>query len=137
MALLPDTTLTCALAPSPGINLPMANYFLLLSVPSVAVGAPRRTEDGVSATVCINDGDTHNGPCEQTEAKYPLLFECHALIPDSGGAGEYRGGLGVECVIQTRAEITLNTSIERKNCLPWGLRRRFGRSRQRGATSPR
>jgi N-methylhydantoinase B len=81
----------------------------------------KRTEDGVSATVCINDGDTHNSPCEQTEAKYPLLFERHALIPDSGGAGEHRGGLGVECVVQARADITLNTSIERKNCLPWGL----------------
>ena len=81
----------------------------------------KRTEDGISATVCINDGDTHNSPCEQTEAKYPLLFERHALIPDSGGAGEHRGGLGVECVVQARADITLNTSIERKNCLPWGL----------------
>lgn len=83
-------------------------------------GAKRR-EDGISATVCINDGDTHNSPCEQTEAKYPFLFERHALIPDSGGAGEHRGGLGVECVVQARADITLNTSIERKNCLPWGL----------------
>ena len=81
----------------------------------------KRTEDGISATVCINDGDTHNSPCEQTEAKYPLLFERHALIADSGGAGEHRGGLGVECVVRARAEITLNTSIERKNCLPWGL----------------
>jgi N-methylhydantoinase B len=81
----------------------------------------KRSEDGISATVCINDGDTHNSPCEQTEAKYPLLFERHALIPDSGGAGKYRGGLGVECVVQARTDITLNTSIERKNCLPWGL----------------
>ena len=81
----------------------------------------KRTEDGISATVCINDGDTHNSPCEQLEAKYPLLVERHALIVDSGGAGEFRGGLGVECVIQARTDITLNTSIERKNCLPWGL----------------
>ena len=81
----------------------------------------KRSEDGISATVCINDGDTHNSPCEQMEAKYPLLFERHALIPDSGGAGRRRGGLGVECVVQARSEITLNTSIERRNCLPWGL----------------
>ena len=81
----------------------------------------KRTEDGISATVCINDGDTHNSPCEQLEAKYPLLVERHALIADSGGAGEFRGGLGVECVVQARTDITLNTSIERKNCLPWGL----------------
>jgi N-methylhydantoinase B len=81
----------------------------------------KRSEDGISATVCINDGDTHNSPCEQMEAKYPILFERHALIPDSGGAGRRRGGLGVECVVQARSEITLNTSIERRNCLPWGL----------------
>ncbi len=81
----------------------------------------KRTEDGISATVCINDGDTHNSPCEQLEAKYPLLVERHALIVDSGGAGKFRGGLGVEYVVQARTDITLNTSIERKNCLPWGL----------------
>jgi N-methylhydantoinase B len=81
----------------------------------------KHNEDGVSATVCINDGDTHNSPCEQMEAKYPLLFERHALIADSGGAGEHRGGLGVECVVRARTNITVNTSIERKNCLPWGL----------------
>ena len=33
------------------------------------------TEDGVSATVCINDGDTHNSPNEQVEAKYPIMVE--------------------------------------------------------------
>jgi N-methylhydantoinase B len=81
----------------------------------------KHNEDGISATVCINDGDTHNSPCEQMEAKYPLLFERHALIADSGGAGEHRGGLGVECVVRARTNITVNTSIERKNCLPWGL----------------
>ena len=49
----------------------------------------------MSATVCLNDGDTHNGPNEQAEAKFPLLVERYALIPDSGGAGRYRGGLGI------------------------------------------
>ena len=96
-------------------------FFLAFLGPLGGGWGAKRTEDGVSATVCINDGDTHNSPCEQTEAKYPLLFERHALIADSGGAGQHRGGLGVECVVQARADITLNTSIERKNCLPWGL----------------
>ena len=35
----------------------------------------------------MNDGDTHNGPSEQVEAKYPLLVERYCLRPDSGGAG--------------------------------------------------
>ena len=35
----------------------------------------KRSEDGVAATVCINDGDTHNSPNEQMEAKFPVLVE--------------------------------------------------------------
>ncbi|MDB5570758.1 MAG: N-methylhydantoinase B/acetone carboxylase subunit alpha [Hyphomicrobiales bacterium] len=81
----------------------------------------KRSEDGVSATVCINDGDTHNSPHEQLEAKYPLMVERHALLPDSGGPGLRRGGLGVECVVQALNDFNVNTSIERAVCLPWGL----------------
>ncbi len=51
-------------------------------------------------TVCINDGDTHNSPNEQAEAKFPLVVERYALVPDSGGAGRRRGGLGVERVVR-------------------------------------
>jgi N-methylhydantoinase B len=83
-------------------------------------GAKRR-EDGVSGTVAINDGDTHNSPNEQIEAKFPLVIERYALVPDSGGAGRHRGGLGVERVVRARTDITLNTQIERAHCRPWGL----------------
>jgi len=81
----------------------------------------KRSEDGVSATVCMNDGDTHNHPVEQMEAKYPLLFERHALREDSGGAGRYRGGLGTEQLVQARAPINLNVQVDRVHCAPWGL----------------
>ena len=74
----------------------------------------KHNEDGMCATVCINDGDTHNSPCEQIEAKYPLMFERHALREDSGGPGRFRGGLGAEQVIMARAQnrksIRLNSS---------------------------
>ena len=79
------------------------------------------SEDGVSATVCMNDGDTHNHPVEQMEAKYPLLFERHALRQDSGGAGRYRGGLGTEQVVQARSPININVQVDRVHCRPWGL----------------
>ncbi len=81
----------------------------------------KRSEDGNSATVCINDGDTHNSPNEQMEAKYPIMIERCALIPDSGGPGRHRGGLGVECIVQARSDINVHSSIERAVCLPWGL----------------
>jgi N-methylhydantoinase B len=79
------------------------------------------SEDGMSATVCLNDGVTHNSPIEQAEVKFPVLVESHALRPDSGGAGRYRGGLGVEKVIQARVPLTINVQIDRVHCAPWGL----------------
>jgi N-methylhydantoinase B len=78
-------------------------------------------EDGMSATVCQNDGDTHNAPCEQTEVKFPVLIRRHALRQDSGGAGRFRGGLGAEKVVEPRCNVTVGTQMERVNCPPWGL----------------
>ena len=81
----------------------------------------KHDSDGMSATIAINDGDTHNGPSEQVEAKYPLLVERYALRPDSGGAGRYRGGLGTEQVVQALNEIRFSSQMDRVRCKPWGL----------------
>jgi N-methylhydantoinase B len=78
-------------------------------------------EDGVSATVCINDGDTHNSPNEQAEFKFPIVVERYALVPDSGGAGRHRGGLGVERVVRARSPMMVNNQSDRAHCRPWGL----------------
>ncbi|MEL0003555.1 MAG: hydantoinase B/oxoprolinase family protein, partial [Rhodospirillales bacterium] len=81
----------------------------------------KMSEDGQNATIAINDGDTHNGPSEQVEAKYPLIVEEYALRPDSGGPGRYRGGLGTMQTLRAAGDITVNAQIERVNCRPWGL----------------
>jgi N-methylhydantoinase B len=82
----------------------------------------KRNQDGVGVTVCINDGDTHNTPSEQLEAKFShLVVQKYGLITDSGGAGRQRGGLGAEMALRTRGDLTLNSKIERAHCLPWGL----------------
>jgi N-methylhydantoinase B len=81
----------------------------------------KHNSDGMSATIAINDGDTHNGPSEQVEAKYPLLVERYTLRPDSGGAGRYRGGLGTEQVVQAINEIRFSSQMDRVRCKPWGL----------------
>jgi N-methylhydantoinase B len=81
----------------------------------------KQTEDGMNATIAINDGDTHNGPTEQAEAKFPILVERYALREDSGGAGKHRGGLGNEQVVRALSDIMVNTQIERVQCRPWGL----------------
>ncbi len=81
----------------------------------------KSSSDGMNATIAMNDGDTHNGPSEQVEAKYPLLVERYALRPDSGGAGRFRGGLGCEQVVQALHDIRFNSQMDRVKCKPWGL----------------
>jgi N-methylhydantoinase B len=104
-----------------GISPKDGRLFLAGIGPSGGGFGAKLTEDGMSATVCLNDGDTHNHPIEQMEAKYPMLFERHALREDSGGAGRYRGGLGTEQVVQARAPININIQVDRVHCPPWGL----------------
>ena len=81
----------------------------------------KQTEDGVNATVCINDGDTHNNPVELMETKYPVVYERYGLIQDSGGPGRMRGGLGTEAAVRMQKALNLSTRIERMHCRPWGL----------------
>jgi N-methylhydantoinase B len=104
-----------------GFNPKTSEFFMGNFGPLGGGWGAKRLEDGVSGTVAINDGDTHNSPNEQIEAKFPLVIERYALVPDSGGAGHHRGGLGVERVVRPRTDITLNTQIERAHCRPWGL----------------
>jgi len=79
------------------------------------------TEDGVSGVIAINDGDTHNGPSEQVEVKFPLIVEEYALREDSGGPGQFRGGLGTVQRVRATGDFMFNAQIERVNCRPWGL----------------
>lgn len=81
----------------------------------------KMTEDGMSATVCLNDGDTHNSPVESVESKYPLFIRRLALRDGSGGAGQFRGGLGIERQVEARVPMTLNAQVDRVHCAPWGL----------------
>ncbi|HEY7061494.1 MAG TPA: hydantoinase B/oxoprolinase family protein [Chloroflexota bacterium] len=88
--------------------------------PGGGFGATCRS-DGMCATVCINDGDTHNRPVESVETRFPMVVEEYSLLPDSGGAGRYRGGLGARRTVRVRGEMTMNSKIERTACPPWGL----------------
>jgi N-methylhydantoinase B len=110
------------LAPSfHGFNPKTSEFFIGTFGPLGGGWGAKQTEDGVSATVCLNDGDTHNGPNEQAEAKFPIVVERYELVPDSGGAGRYRGGLGIARTMRSLTPITVNTQTDRAHCRPWGL----------------
>jgi len=104
-----------------GISPKDGRFFLASIGPSGGGWGAKHDADGMSAVVCMNDGDTHNHPIEQVEAKTPVLFERHALREDSGGAGTWRGGLGTEQVVRARALINANIQVDRMHCAPWGL----------------
>ena len=104
-----------------GINPKQMEFFIGSFGPLGGGWGAKHNEDGMSGTVCINDGDTHNSPNEQAEAKFPIVVERYALVDNSGGAGRYRGGLGVVRDVRARSYITVNTQIDRAHCRPWGL----------------
>ena len=54
----------------------------------------RFTKDGKDG-VQVHITNTSNLPVEAIEVEYPLLVESYCLIEDSGGAGKFRGGMGI------------------------------------------
>jgi N-methylhydantoinase B len=82
----------------------------------------RPHEDGESGSVSICQGDVRNGSLEGIELKNPVLIEERALRRDSGGAGKFRGGLGIDLRVRNLVEGRWNLSGEnRKTTPPWGI----------------
>jgi len=94
--------------------------FLLMNIFGGGWGG-RPHEDGESAAVSICQGDVRNSPVELQEIKYPFIIEKHALVRDSGGAGKFRGGLGVELTYRCLQTCKVNINLERTHTAPWGL----------------
>jgi N-methylhydantoinase B len=77
--------------------------------------------DGTGPFRSTAHGDTKEVPVELQEASHPYRLEWVRLRQDSGGAGTYRGGLGVEKAYRVLAPCRLTVSMERTRCAPWGL----------------
>lgn len=84
-------------------------------------GAPGR--DGANALIALTDGDTYNYSVELIEAKFPLLVRRYGFNVEGGvGAGQWRGGFGVEReyeVLSDEAEI--HSGFGRSRTPPWGM----------------
>lgn len=74
--------------------------------------------------------NTRNAPVEAIELAYPLLVESYGLVPDSEGAGHFRGGLGIQRHLLVLGEsVTLTLSSDRERIGPWGLFEGMGAAR--------
>jgi len=78
--------------------------------------------DGASAMQSFAFGNARLPPAEVYETKTQWMILKEELIPDSCGAGRYRGGLGMEKHFMSRHDSTVVTgAIERTLDSPWGL----------------
>jgi N-methylhydantoinase B len=74
--------------------------------------------DGVHAHM----SNTLNTPAEVLETVYPLRVRRYAYRPDSGGAGEFRGGLGLRRDIEVLADgVSFSLLADRRRHRPYGL----------------
>ena len=81
----------------------------------------RRGKDGMDG-VHVHMSNTMNTPAEVLETAYPLRVTRYEYRPDTGGAGEFRGGLGLRRDIQVRDhEATFSLLAERHRSQPYGL----------------
>jgi N-methylhydantoinase B len=85
------------------------------------VGA-RRGVDGPDATGCYFLGGRSVIPqVEPLEAQYPFVIRRSRLVPDSGGAGTWRGGLGTEIVVELLKPAELTVRGDRIELPPPGV----------------
>lgn len=87
----------------------------------VGGGGARRTKDGID---CYSQGihNLANTPIEMIEMMYPLRFTHYEFLPDTGGAGKFRGGLGVRRDIEFLDKSgTLETQFDKFKVQPFGL----------------
>jgi len=65
--------------------------------------------------------NTLNTPVEALEYSYPLRVVRYAIRRGSGGAGEHRGGDGLEREIEMLDDASVTLLAERRRRAPWGL----------------
>lgn len=79
------------------------------------------TRDGANG-IRVHMANTMNTPIEAVETEYPLRIEAYHLIPDSGGCGKYRGGLGLRRTYRILCpEAQVTTMNDRNIVSPYGL----------------
>jgi N-methylhydantoinase B len=81
----------------------------------------RPDKDGVEAVTNASQ-NLSNMPVEVMEAEHPVRIEDYSFVPDSCGAGQYRGGVGIRRSYRILAdEALLQMRTDRVRFAPYGL----------------
>lgn len=81
----------------------------------------RPNGDGPSAVVSLVQGDVRFMPIEVQETVTPIRVLEFSLHNDSGGAGKYRGGLGIVLGREVLTDAEFHGRFERTKDAPWGF----------------
>jgi N-methylhydantoinase B len=81
----------------------------------------RPDKDGMNG-VQVHITNTSNLPVEAMEMEYPFRVLKYELVPGSGGAGKFRGGMSIRKVFQTLVPVIFSAHSDRHKIAPWGLR---------------
>jgi len=90
--------------------------------PMIGGSGGRPWADGVDGSD-ISLGSLRNTPCESLEHEAGLRVLRYAVVPDSGGAGRFRGGCALRLDFRLDYPETILTArgMERTKFQPWGL----------------
>jgi N-methylhydantoinase B len=80
----------------------------------------RPIKDGLDG-VHVHVTNTSNLPVEALELEYPLTLLRYELVDGSGGAGKFRGGLGLRRVYRAEADCRVRVDVSRLRSRSWGL----------------
>ena len=95
-------------------------YYLYME--TIGGGAGGRAYKDGSDGIQVHVTNTSNLPVEALENEYPLLVEKYELVENSGGAGKWRGGLGLRRVYRGLDHtLTFSGQGERAITPPWGI----------------
>jgi N-methylhydantoinase B len=124
-ALAPDRVMACSQGTSAIVTLGGVDHRTgarYVSYETIKGGfGARPTRDGITG-VAAGISNTMNTPIEILEMSFPVRIERYAIVPDTGGAGAHRGGLGVERVwriLGNPSQVAI--CLDRTKSPPFGL----------------
>ena len=103
-----------------GVDPRTGQFYVYLETIGGGFGA-RAGKDGLDG-VHVHLTNTSNLPVEALETEYPLVLERYELVNESGGAGKFRGGMGLYRQVRIEGhECRTYIHGSRFKAGPWGL----------------
>lgn len=93
------------------------SYILMEVVCGSRGGRPNK--DGIEGINNLNQ-NLSNTPVEALEADFPVRVNQYGFVPDTGGAGQYRGGMSLVREWEYLTDAMLQVRADRCRFVPWG-----------------